>query len=199
MHAYSKKMDEAIALAVDSFRDIFRKGTTVPYLTHLMSVAAMVGEGGGDEEQIIAAMLHDSIEDIPGATADELEQRFGTRVATLVVALSDSTTQQPKPPWRERKETYLKHLKHAGADVKLISVADKLHNCQSLIRDHLVRGDATYERFAGKKDGTLWYYRSLLGALDHGFHHPLLDELHSSVERLHGMSKVDFTPSRSTG
>jgi (p)ppGpp synthase/HD superfamily hydrolase len=189
-------MDQAIALAVDSFRDIFRKGTSIPYLTHLMSVAAMVGEGGGDEEQIIAAMLHDYIEDIPGATADELEQQFGKRVATLVVKLSDSTT-QPKPPWRERKETYLKHLEHEAAEVKLISVADKLHNCRSLIRDHLVRGDATYERFTGKKDGTLWYYRSLLPALAHQFQHPLLDELYISVETLHRISKVPYTSSRS--
>jgi len=186
-------MDEAMALATSSFRDVFRKGTSVPYLTHLMSVAAMVGEGGGDEEQIIAAMLHDYIEDVPGATAAALEEQFGARVARLVVALSDSTT-LPKPPWRERKVTYLKHLESEPPEVKLISTADKLHNCRSIVRDHQARGNSTFSRFAGKKDGTLWYYRALLPALSNNFSHPLLDDLKAEVKRLHRISEVPFDP-----
>jgi len=191
MNAYTTKLDEAMALATDSFRGIFRKGTRIPYLTHLMSVAAMVGEGGGDEEQIIAAMLHDYLEDIPGATHAGLEAQFGARVARMVVALSDSTT-LPKPPWRERKEEYVAHLGDEPAEVKLISTADKLHNCRSIVRDHQARGDAIFEIFAGKKDGTLWYYRSLLPALSKDWDHPLLEELRVEVRRLHRMAAVPF-------
>ena len=182
-----------MALATDSFRNVFRKGTRVPYLTHLMSVAAMVGEGGGDEEQIIAAMLHDYLEDVPGATAATLEAQFGPRVARLVVALSDSTG-HPKPPWRERKIAYLRKLVLEPAEVKLISTADKLHNCVSLVRAHQARGDETFERFNGKKRGTLWYYRALLPALSANYAHPLLDELQLEVRRLHRLAAVDFAP-----
>ena len=191
MSAYTNKMDEAMALATHSFRDVYRKGTTIPYITHLMSVAAMVGEGGGDEEQIIAAMLHDYLEDIPGATRASLESKFGARVARMVVALSDSTT-HPKPPWRERKEKYILHLAAEPAEVKLISAADKLHNCRSIVRDHRARGDEVFSIFAGRKDGTLWYYRTLLPALGSDWRHPLLVELGGEVRLLHDLSEVPF-------
>ncbi len=191
MNAYTTKFDEAMALATDSFRGIYRKGTTIPYLTHLMSVAAMVGEGGGDEEQMIAAMLHDYLEDIRGATREGVEAQFGARVARMVVALSDSTS-HPKPAWRERKEKYIAHLEHEPAEVKLISTADKLHNCRSIVRDHQARGDEIFMLFTGKKDGTLWYYRALLPALSKNWGHPLLEELRASVKHLHVLAKVPF-------
>ncbi|MEZ4320981.1 MAG: HD domain-containing protein [Myxococcota bacterium] len=187
--AYSRKFDEAVALALDAFRPITRKGSGVPYMTHLLSVTALVGEYGGDEDQLIAAVLHDYIEDIPGATREALAERFGERVASLVVELSDCDG-APKPPWRERKEGYLAHLRVAEADVKLISCADKLHNAQSIVEDHARLGDAIYARFRGRKDGTLWYYRSVCDALGEGWESPLLDRLRKVVDELHRVSGV---------
>lgn len=181
---YSAKLDEALVFAADAFRRTHRKGTPTPYLTHLLAVAAMVGEGGGDEEQIIAAVLHDWLEDIPGATASELERRFGPRVTRLVVALSDSTG-HPKPPWRDRKERYLHHLRDAPHEVKLISCADKLHNCRSTTLDLRRSGPVVFERFNAGRDGTLWYYREVVGALGHTWDHWLLDQLRTEVDELH--------------
>ena len=182
--AYSPRFDDAVAYAIDSFRHTWRKGTGIPYITHLLAVTALVGEHGGDEDQLIAAVLHDTLEDVRGATEASLAERFGPRVARLVRALSDSTT-HPKPPWRSRKEAYLAHLRDAPAEVKLVSAADKLHNCSTIVRDHRQVGDAVFERFTGRRDGTLWYYRQVVVALSHGWDSPLLDELRRSVAELH--------------
>ncbi len=181
--AYSARMDEAMNLTVSSFRGKFRKGTTIPYLTHLLAVAAMVGEGGGDEDQIIAALLHDWLEDIPGAQASLLEDKFGLRVRRLVEALSD-TVVQPKPPWRERKERYIAHLYDEPPEVKLISVADKLHNCRSTVIDLRQSGIQIFERFNAKQGGTLWYYQALIPALAKDWDHWLLDLLRFEVNEL---------------
>ena len=123
-----------------------------------------VGEHGGDEDQMIAALLHDYLEDIEPATGEDVEAQFGPRVRRLVEALSDSTT-LPKPPWKERKLAYLEHLRGEPEDVKLISAADKLHNARSILRDLGEVGEALWDRFTGTKEQTLWYYRELIGAL----------------------------------
>jgi (p)ppGpp synthase/HD superfamily hydrolase len=181
---YSHRFDEAVALAVSSFRGKVRKTTTIPYVTHLFSVCALVGEHGGDEDQMIAAILHDYLEDVVGATEEELVTKFGDRVARLVVALSD-TVAHPKPPWKLRKETYLAHLRYEPAEVKLISAADKLHNCNSILRDHRHIGDVVFDRFTASKADTLWYFHEVHRSLGHEWHHPLLDELGVSVRHLH--------------
>ena len=181
---YSHRFDEAVTLAVSAFRGKVRKTTTIPYVTHLFTVCALVGEHGGDEDQMIAAMLHDYLEDIVGASEAELEQKFGSRVVRLVVALSD-TIAHPKPAWKPRKETYLAHLKYAPPEVKLISAADKLHNCGSILRDHAQVGDMVFDRFSASKDETLWYFHEVHRSLAHDWRHPLLDELGESVRRLH--------------
>lgn len=182
--AYTSRLDEATQLALSSFRPVWRKGSRIPYITHLFGVTALVGEHGGDEDQLVAAMLHDYLEDIPGTTVEELEARFGPRVAGLVLALSDST-ELPKPPWRPRKEAYLAKLRGEPGDVKLISSADKLHNVRSILIDHDRIGDAIFDRFSGRRDGTLWYYRQVHEALAEGWHSPLLDQLKREVEALH--------------
>jgi (p)ppGpp synthase/HD superfamily hydrolase len=138
-----------------------RKGTTVPYLTHLMSVAALVLENGGDEDQAIAGLLHDAVEDQGGLEIlAAIQDRFGERVARIVGGCTDSTT-TPKPPWRDRKEQYLAHLAHANEDIQLVSLADKLHNARTLLVDLQTVGPTVWERFNGGKEGTLWYYRAL--------------------------------------
>ncbi len=188
---YSDRLDRAIALATHAFRGIRRKGTDIPYLSHLFQVMVHVAEAGGDEDQLIAAVLHDYLEDIEGATADELERDFGPRVARLVVGLSDATS-QPKPPWRPRKEAYLAHLRASPAELKLVSCADKLHNAQSICRDLVAVGDAVWDRFTASRDETLWYYRSLVGALGNGWDSPLLTRLEAAVTALHARARAPY-------
>lgn len=181
---YSTRLDDAIALATDAFRPVIRKGSGVPYLTHLLQVLVTVGEYHGDEDQMIAAVLHDYLEDIESGTGEELESKFGPRVRRLVEALSD-TTVLPKPPWKARKVAYLAHLTDAPEEVKLISAADKLHNARSILRDHRVVGEEIWERFTAEKDETLWYYASVVESLASGWTHPLLEELRGTVDALH--------------
>jgi (p)ppGpp synthase/HD superfamily hydrolase len=181
--AYSPRFDAAVALAVDAFRHTWRKTTPIPYVTHLFSVTALVGEHGGDEDQLVAAMLHDYLEDIDPDGSADLAERFGERVAHMVVALSDAL-EHPKPPWHERKVRYLAALRGKDADVKLISAADKLHNCRCIRRDLHAEGPIVWKRFRGDRDGTLWYYRAVVDALADGWSSPLLDRLREEVDGL---------------
>lgn len=181
---YSPRLDDAIALATHAFRDVERKGSGVPYLTHLLQVMVHVAEAGGDEDQLIAAVLHDYVEDIDGATVAEVEARFGARVAELVAGLSDAVS-RPKPPWRERKQRYLEHLRHAPAELKLIACADKLHNAESMHRDLDAVGAEVWDRFTASREDTLWYYRSVVDALANAWDHELLVRLRRAVDALH--------------
>lgn len=185
---YGPRVGEALKLAADDFAGVERKGTGRPYLSHLLHVAAMTAEHGGDEDQIVAAVLHDTLEDIPHRTAADLEDRFGRRVRLLVEALTDST-EHPKPPWRERKERYVAGLRHKGADVKLISACDKLHNATSIVRGHGRHGAAIWDRFSAKAPAIAWYYRALVDALGDGWDHPVLDELDATVRRLEAAAR----------
>jgi len=138
-----------------------RKGTPAPYISHLMGVAGLVLEAGGDEDLAVAALLHDVVEDCGGKPMlQEVRRRFGRRVAHVVDGCTDSYV-VPKPPWRERKEEYLRHLRTADADVHLVSAADKVHNLRHILTDYREAGDKIWERFNGKREGTLWYYRAL--------------------------------------
>lgn len=180
---YGKALDEALAFVADRFRHKTRKGTDIPYLTHLLAVMALVGEHGGSEEQMIAALLHDALEDIEGLTRQDLECRFGGSVTDMVVALSE-TTGHPKPDWHTRKSQYLARLAGEGPWVKLVSAADKLHNLQCLLRDLKQHGEVVWTRFnAGCKD-QVWYYKAVVEALEADWDHPLLDELREKVGEL---------------
>ena len=190
---YTDRFDRALALAVSAFRDIERKGTAVPYITHLMSVTAMVGEAGGDEDQLCAAILHDYLEDIEGSRPRDVEAVFGANVLRMVEELSD-TTAFPKPPWRPRKEAFIERMRVAGADVRLICCADKHHNARSIIRALSQEGLAAFDRFSGGLDGTLWYYRAVTDALSEGWSHWLLDELHAEVAKMHQEAQALLHP-----
>ncbi len=187
--AYSARVEEAFAFASGLHRAQVRKGNGAPYVTHLMAVAACVGEHRGTEEQLIAALLHDAIED-QGVSADALAARFGDEVARIVVACTDAFT-TPKPPWRARKERYIAHLRDADAGVKLVAVSDKLHNARSIRRDHRVVGGAVWSRFSAPVAETLWFYRAVADALAHGWSHPLVDELYEEVGALEGLAGRD--------
>lgn len=139
-----------------------RKASTIPYLAHLMGVASLVLEFGGDEDMAMAALLHDVVEDCGGEPMlREVRKRFGTRVARIVEGCTDSFS-TPKPPWRERKESYIRHLKNADAETRLVSAADKLNNIRSILSDYRAIGEQIWARFNGGREGTLWYYRALL-------------------------------------
>lgn len=164
----TSRFEEALVYAARLHANQVRKGSDVPYISHLLAVTALVIEDGGDEDQAIAALLHDAVEDQGGyKTLAEIRRLYGGHVAEIVEALTDAFT-NPKPPWRERKERYLDHLRQATPEVRRVSLADKLHNARSILRDLRSDGEGVWDRFNGGKEGTLWYYRSLLGVFEVG-------------------------------
>jgi (p)ppGpp synthase/HD superfamily hydrolase len=182
----SPLFEEALQFALAAHRDHLRKGTQVPYVSHLLAVASVVLDYGGDEHEAIAALLHDSVED-RGVDPEDIRRRFGDRVANIVVACSDSVEKDPnkKADWRLRKETYLRHLETAPSPVLLVSAADKLHNARSIIKDFMDVGQKIWKRFKGGKDGSLWYYSSIVEILKkRGEHRLLVDELARTVAEL---------------
>ncbi len=161
---FSPRVDQALVYAHQLHARQTRKGTTIPYIGHLLAVTAIVIENGGTEDEVIAALLHDAVEDQGGAAVrEEISRRFGENVALIVDGLSD-TDQMPKPPWRARKEEYIAHLNEASSSMLLVSLADKIHNASSILRDVRNEGESVWSRFTGGKDGSLWYYRSLVEA-----------------------------------
>ncbi|MCM2255153.1 MAG: HD domain-containing protein [Vicinamibacteria bacterium] len=145
-----------------------RKQTEIPYISHLMSVSALVLEDGGSEDEAIAALLHDAVEDQGGTRIlEEIRRRFGQQVALIVEACSDSVTDDPakKAPWDERKRAYLDHVEHKSSGALRVTAADKLHNARAVLADYRVVGEALWARFSGGRDGTLWYYRALADRL----------------------------------
>ena len=156
-----ERFDRALGLASELHRQQLRKESGVPYVSHLLAVCSLALEHGADEDQAIAALLHDAVEDQGGLpTAARIRALFGDRVAELVLALTDAVV-VPKPPWRQRKELYLVHLAAAPLDVLLVSCCDKIHNARSILADHRQSGASLWSRFTGGRDGTLWYYREL--------------------------------------
>ena len=188
---YDPRLDDALAFVAERFRFKARKATRVPYLSHLLAVTAMVMEHGGTADQMVAAALHDYLEDVVGASVTEIEERFGPNVARLVDALSDSKdASRPKAPWRIRKTTHLSQLRTAGTDVKLIAACDKLHNARSVIVDQKRVGDEAFTRFSAPKDDTLWFYRESLGALREGYDHEVLEELAAAIDEMHRLANA---------
>lgn len=182
------RFEEALIFATQLHSEQFRKGTKTPYVAHLLGVASIVLENGADEDEAIAALLHDAVEDQCGAEMrEEVRKRFGERVAEIVDGCTDAEV-IPKPPWRARKEIYIQHLALAPPSVRLVSVADKLYNARTILLDYRVLGEDLWKRFTGGKDGTLWYYRALVEAYKaHGVT-PLLEELERTVSEIERLS-----------
>jgi (p)ppGpp synthase/HD superfamily hydrolase len=158
----SPRFEQALQYACMLHNGQVRKGTRVPYVSHLLSVAALALEYGADEDEAIAALLHDAVEDAGGqARLLDLRARFGERVADIVSGCTD-TDKQPKPPWDKRKEAYIKGLAQKSPSAHLVSCCDKLHNVRSIIADLRTAGGDAFAKFTGGKAGTLWYYQSLL-------------------------------------
>lgn len=178
------RFEEALSYAARLHAAQRRKRTDVPYVAHLLSVTAIVLEHGCDEDEAIAALLHDAVEDQGGAPRlAEIHQKYGPRVATIVAGCTD-TDLTPKPPWQARKEAYLAHLTTADRSTQLVSAADKLHNARSLAEDYRTGGEEVWARFNGGRAGTLWYYRAVLERLEKLTGTSLLDQLRRAVEEL---------------
>ena len=161
----SPRFNEALSYAAALHAQQRRKLSGEPYLAHLLAVAALVMEHGGSEDEAIAALLHDAVEDQGGLpTLDEIRRRFGSTVADIVEGCTDAVV-SPKPPWRQRKEAYLARLHNASASIRLVSAADKLHNARAILREYRRIGEALWPNFRGGRDGTLWYYRAVVETL----------------------------------
>jgi (p)ppGpp synthase/HD superfamily hydrolase len=168
---------QAMQFAFELHVDQVRKGTDTPYMAHLLAVTALVLENDGDEDQAIAALLHDAAEDQGGREVLAMIQEcFGERVAVIVDGCTDSY-ELPKPPWRPRKEAYIAHLPHASIDIRRVSLADKVHNARSILADLQQYGETVWDRFQGGRDGTLWYYRTLAQVFREIDASPLVGEL----------------------
>ncbi|WP_439814515.1 HD domain-containing protein [Zavarzinia sp. CC-PAN008] len=175
---------DALTFAEGLHRQQTRKGNDIPYVAHLMTVAASVLEHGGDEETAIAALLHDAAEDQGGMpTLERIAARFGPKVAAIVEACSDSLTEDPtaKKPWFERKQAHVAHMRDVDAATALVMACDKLHNAQSMLRDIRRDGPATLARFNAGPQQILWYFRSVADALSrHGPAVPTADLLRTA-------------------
>lgn len=190
-----ERFDLALKMAHGYHAGQMRKGADTPYFGHLLGVTSIVVDEGGDEDQAIAALLHDAPEDQGGReTLAEIEREFGSRVAGIVEHLSD-TFEDPKPPWRERKESYLDRLEAEEDEaVLLVSIADKLHNARSITLDLAEHGDPVWQRFNGGRDGSLWYYGRLAEIYDRRFPGVLADEFRRTVERMNSLASETVAP-----
>lgn len=184
----SQRFEDALAYAAGLHVMQLRKGSNVPYVAHLLGTASLVIEGHGNEDQVIAALLHDAVEDQGGfAILQEIKGRFGQRVAAIVEACTDSHT-IPKPPWRERKESYIARIPEKPDEAILVMTADKLHNARAIVRDYRQVGEVLWERFTGGREGTIWYYNELVKALKNR-ETPLYGEFERTVRELNELTE----------
>lgn len=183
--ALTRRFEDAVSYALHAHAAQHRKGTDIPYIAHLLGVAAIAIEIGADEDQAIAALLHDAVEDQGGAARlADIRARFGDRVAAIVDDCTD-TDMEPKPPWRARKQAYLAGLASKAADSLLVSLADKTHNARAIVDDLVVHGPALWDRFSGGRDGSLWYYAELARAFQARMPGAAADRLAFIVAEMH--------------
>ena len=190
-----EKFDEALALASELHRKQNRKGTPIPYMSHLMAVAGIVLEANAYhpmdniEDVAIGALLHDAIEDQGHKIdLDQIKEKFGDTVYRIVLECSDAIVTkkgQKKPPWKDRKRAYLDKIAGKSQETLLVSCADKMHNARCIMFDHDRIGDAIWDRFNAGKDGTIWYYKSLAEELEKAWpENPLLPDFQALVQRM---------------
>jgi (p)ppGpp synthase/HD superfamily hydrolase len=182
------RLTRAFALAHQLHGRQKRKGTAIPYVSHLLAAASLVLENGGGEDEAIAALLHDAVEDQGGGpTLDKIRRKFGPRVARIVEGCTDSDV-EPKPPWKARKIAYLAHLRTAPRRVQLVSAADKVHNARCILSDYRTHGEKLWRRFSAPKKDVFWYYRQLVKAL-RGAPKALVEELDRTVAEIARLTK----------
>ena len=187
---FHQDFEAALAFATRLHAKQVRKETDIPYISHLIGVAGLVLEYGGDRDEAIAALLHDAIEDQAAGYAGgadrlraDIRAQFGERVLCIVEGCTEPQT-SPKPPWREGKQRYIDHIAEAGESTRLVSCADKLHNARAIVSDLRVLGEALFDRFGGGKQGTLWYYRSLANRFMELGNRQMAEELDRTVREM---------------
>lgn len=189
MPVVGKRFRDALVWAAELHEDQNRKGGTIPYVAHLLGVASIVLEHGGNEDQAIAGLLHDALEDQAHKISPrEISARFGDAVERIVEACTDGDPdeQRDRDPqrWRLRKQKYIDEIATKPADALLVSMADKLYNARSILEDFRVIGDKLWPRFTTGRDGTLWYYRALIAAFGARSKNRLWHELERTVAEL---------------
>lgn len=198
MPAYSAALDRALALAAMAHRDQVRKGSQVPYIIHPTHAAMILLRYQFPEDAILAAVLHDVVEDTDTSLA-KIEAEFGSKVAQTVDQVSEkkSATGGEKLPWRQRKQEQLERLGQADMLAAAVKSADALHNCHSMLRDLEEQGAALWARFRGSQSDQLWYYTSLAALLRNRLGgHPICDELDAAVSRLAELQREKSTPAK---
>ena len=190
----SSRFQVALIYAALAHAGHCRKGTTIPYISHPLAVASLVLDHGGDEDEVISALLHDTVEDSGGEPRlRDIRIQFGDRVADIVDACSDAygdaASDIMKPPWRERKEHHLDRLRSASPSVLVVTAADKLHNARAVLGDYKTLGEQLWSRFNASRDDSLWYYRSVADILTTRFPSPLTEDLRRTVEELEALAR----------
>lgn len=185
------RFEAALVYAHQLHRHQIRKASGTPYIAHLLSVTALVLEDGGSEDEAIAALLHDAVEDQGGqATREEIKQRFGETVVAIVDGCTESDT-IPKPPWRDRKQRYLEQLRQGSPSVRRVALADKLHNARTILFDYQQHGENVWSAFSAGKEGVLWFYHSLLQLYPLTQSSPMVEELRQVVEEIEQLVKQE--------
>lgn len=181
-------MTEALAFALDAHDGQVRKGTEVPYISHPLGVASLVMEAGGSEDEVIAALLHDAVEDGGEELVEPIRERFGGAVLDIVLACSDAVLPRgaDKPDWWVRKRAYIERVPRESPGAVLVTTADKLHNARAIATDLRAMGDAVFDRFTGGRDGALWYERAVTEAIGRNPRAPggLLADLRRTVDEI---------------
>lgn len=185
------RLYEAMQLAFELFGRDARKSSSVPVMVHLLSVCGVVQFDGGGEDEAIAALLHDTLEDKPREISrDELEDRFGSKVLEIIEISTDTPPDYhggPKPPWQSRKSGYLDHIRKANPSLLRVTIADKIDNCRAILADHHRMGGAVWKKFNAGRADQIWYYQESVSAYEQtGYQGPLLEEL----RRLVGLMSV---------
>lgn len=195
MTLLSSRFSDALTFATDLHKNQTRKISGIPYITHLLGVASLILEYGGGEDEAIAGLLHDAIEDQGGMKAKaEIIKRFGENVASIVEGCSEPYL-KPKPPWKERKKRYLNQMATASDSVRLVATADKINNIRSLIKDYKILGENIWQYFHGKKEGTLWYYDSLVKEFSKNEITPIVELLVQVHQELNNLVNKSSTTS----
>jgi (p)ppGpp synthase/HD superfamily hydrolase len=196
--ALTERFERALSLAATLHGAQARKGSDTPYLSHLLQVAGIALENGADEDEAIAALLHDAVEDQGGPpTLERIRAEYGPRIADIVDACSD-TDAEPKPPWRARKEAHIARLEHADRSVLLVYASDKLANLRSLLRDWHEHGEGVWSRFRGGREGTIWYFRTLAALFARRLPGPLAAELERELRTAEGLGAPSGPPEEAT-
>lgn len=186
----TSKFEEALKYAASIHSEQMRKGTDIPYVSHLLGVASIALEYGANEDEAIGALLHDAGEDAGGKPRiDDIQLKFGKAVAEIVLGCTD-TLETPKPDWTKRKKDYIAHLPKTSSSIRLVSAADKLHNARAILRDYRIHGEKLWERFSGKKTDILWYYRSLADLFLRIEKNELAHELNRTVTEIEQLSQL---------